>query len=269
MSSLLQQWLDFANGLAPEWLLLVDLLVCYSLVLILLRAFGAYGLSLFIVIGVVAANIQVLTAANFPHLSGLTDTSLMPLGTVLFSATFLATDCLSEFYGKKAARRGVMLGFAGAIMMTLVMMVALGYRPLSVEEAGADMGWARENYNHIMALFLPVPAIIAASLCSYLISQLNDIWIFLTIRWVTKGRFLWLRASLSTAISGLLDNIIFSTLAWVVFTNTPVSFDVLLSYIFGTYLIRLLLAATEAPVIELARYFVPNRDRQSKVIPQE
>lgn len=266
MASLIQDWLHFSQSLAPEWMLLIDWLICNIAVLLLLRLFGAFGLTLFIVVAVIGANIQVLTASNFTHLTGFLETSLMPLGTILFSTSYLATDSLTEFYGKKAAQRSVFLGFAGAILFTIMMLVALGYRTLTVGEAGEDMAWARENYGHMLALFLPIPAIIAASVCSYLISQMNDIWVFLFIRWLTKSRFLWLRASLSTALSGLVDNIIFNTLAWVVFSENPISFEVLLSYIFGTYLIRVFLALTEAPVIELARFFVPKRDRQAKVM---
>ena len=265
MASLILDWLNFSQSLAPEWMLLIDWLICNAAILLLLRLFGALGLTLFIVVAVIGANIQVLTASNFTHLNGFLESGLMPLGTILFSASYLATDSLTEFYGKKAAQRSVLLGFAGAILFTLMMFVALSYRPLSVAEAGTDMAWAMENQGHMMALFMPIPAIIAASVCSFLISQMNDIWVFLLIKWLTKNRFLWLRASLSTAFSGLVDNIIFSTLAWVVFSENPVSFEVLLSYIFGTYLIRLLLAITEAPVIELARFFVPKRDRQMKV----
>ncbi|MBX7147408.1 MAG: queuosine precursor transporter [Alphaproteobacteria bacterium] len=244
--------INLMNGLTPEWVMAIDLVVCYLVMFILLRLFGAAGLQIYIAVAVIAANIQVLKIVQF---------SIYPdpvaLGTVLFSTTYVATDILTEYYGRPVARRAVLLGFAGMIMMTMMMTIALGYHPLPPDQDGG-------NHNHILSLFLPIPAILVASMCAYLVSQFNDIWVFQTIRRLTKGRMLWLRAAGSTAVSALIDNIVFSTLAWYILAPEPVEMHTLIfTYILGTYFIRLALALTETPVMYLARRCLPFQDRKN------
>jgi uncharacterized integral membrane protein (TIGR00697 family) len=102
---------------------------------------------------------------------------------------------------------------------------------------------------------------------SYLISQFNDVMVFQKIRAWTGSRHMWLRAGGSTAISALIDNIIFNSLAWVVFPwllgEQPLGLAALIfTYIIGTYWIRLAMAVAEAPFIYLAGRFLPPEDRQ-------
>lgn len=244
------QWM---NARPPELVWLIEVLVCYGAVLVMLRLFGKSGLYVFIAVAVIGANIQVLKAVQFNVYP-----DPVALGTVLFTASYFATDALTEFYGRAAARRGIMLGFAAMLLMTVVMLVALGYRPLTPGEAGEAMAWALPYHGHILAILLPVPAILAASMVAYLTSQFTDVWAFLLIRRLTRQRFLWLRTSGSTMLSALIDNTVFSVLAWVVFAAQPVPLDALVfTYILGTYLIRVVLAAIEAPFMYLARAVRP------------
>lgn len=252
------------NGLSPEAMLIVEFLVCAIVLLIMLRAFGAMGMVVFIAVGVVGANVQVLKAVKFSIFS-----DPVALGTILFSSTYIATDILTEFYGRDTARKAVMLGFAALLMMSTFMIMALGYRPLTPAEAGEAMAWAVPNHDYMMALFLPGPILLVAGLTSYLVSQILDIWVFQKIRGATGSRLLWLRASGSTCISALVDNIVFSTLAWVVLptllgqTDQVVSLDALVfTFILGTYWMRLAMAIAEAPIIYLARACLPSADRQ-------
>ena len=249
------------NGLPPEAMLVIEMAICFTLIPIMLRLFGPSGMFVYIAIGIVGANIQVLKAVKFSFFSDPT-----ALGTVLFASSYLCTDVLTEYYGRAAAKRGILLGFAAMLLMTVMMMLAMGYRPMTPAEAGDGMAWALPNHAHIVALFLPAPTLLAASMTSYLISQFNDVMVFQKIRAMTKARHMWLRAAGSTAISALIDNIIFNSLAWVIFPwilgETPLSIRVLIfSYIIGTYWIRLAMAVIEAPYIYVAGWFLPPEDR--------
>ncbi|MFC5417682.1 VUT family protein [Dongia soli] len=42
---------------------------------------------------------------------------------------------LTEYYGRAPARRGFWLGFAVMLLMTCMMMLAIGYRPMTAAEA--------------------------------------------------------------------------------------------------------------------------------------
>jgi len=250
------------NGLPPEAMLFIEMAVCFTLIPVMLRLFGPAGMFVYIAIGIVGANIQVLKAVKFSVFSDPT-----ALGTVLFASSYLCTDVLTEYYGRATARRGILLGFAAMLLMTVMMMLAMGYRPMTAAEAGDAMAWALPNHDHIVALFLPAPTLLTASMTSYLISQFNDVMVFQRIRKATGVRHMWLRAAGSTAVSALVDNTIFNTLAWVVFPwiigETPLSISALVfTYIIGTYWIRLGMAVIEAPYIYVAGWFLPPEDRK-------
>jgi hypothetical protein len=254
------------NALPTESMLAIELVVVFSLIPLVLRVFGAAGMFIFIAVGIIAANVQVLKAASFAFYA-----APIPLGTVVFSATYVATDVLTEYYGRASARKAVWMGFAAMLLMTIMMLLVMGYRPMSPEAAQeSGMDWALPNHDHILALYLPQATLLIAGLSSYLISQMNDIYLFQKIRqWTGRGQ-LWIRACGSTAISALLDNIVFSTLAWMVFPwllghrEQMVDLHTLIfTYILGTYWIRLAMALLEAPFIYAARWFLPEEDRRA------
>ena len=69
---------------------------------------------------------------------------------------------------------------------------------------------------------------------------------------------LWFRLNVSTLLSGLLDNILFSVLAWVIFSPTPISIQSLVfTYILGTYVARVVVSITSTPIIYLSYKFFP------------
>jgi uncharacterized integral membrane protein (TIGR00697 family) len=253
------------NALPTESMLAIELAVVFSLIPLMLRL-GAAGMFIFIAVGIIAANVQVLKAASFAFYA-----APIPLGTVAFSATYVATDVLTEYYGRATARKAVWLGFAAMLLMTVMMLLAMGYAPMTPEAAKASgMDWALPNHDHILALYLPQATLLIAGLSSYLISQMNDIYVFQKIRqWTGTGQ-LWVRACGSTAVSALVDNTVFSTLAWMVFPwllgqhDQVVGFNTLVfTFILGTYWIRLAMAVLEAPFMYAARWFLPEEDRRA------
>ena len=254
------------NALPTESMLAIELVVVFSLIPIMLRLFGAPGMFVFIAVGILAANIQVLKAASFAFYA-----APIPLGTVVFSATYVATDVLTEYYGRATARKAVWLGFAAMLLMTAMMLLALGYRPMSTEDAAASgMEWALPFHDHILALYVPQVIFLVAGLTSYLISQFNDIYVFQKIRSWTGRSQLWVRACGSTAVSALVDNTVFSTLAWYVFPRLLGQdeqavdlYTLIFTFILGTYWIRLAMALFEAPAIYAARWFLPEEDRRA------
>ncbi len=246
MISGLQQW-------DPQWVDAVLLLVCFSAAVVMLRLFGKAGLYVYMAVAIIGANIQVLKIVKFGFMA-----EPVALGTVLFSTTFLVTDILTEHYGKAAARKAVWLGFAAMLLWTAVATLTLGYAPLTAEQAGEGLAWATETHGHMAALFTPFPQILVASLISYAISQTHDVWLYDLIRRVTGGRKLWLRNNVATIASALLDNIVFSTLAWVVLADEPVGLQTLVfTYILGTFWIRVIVALLDTPFLYLARRVSP------------
>lgn len=254
------------NALPTESMLAIELVVVFALIPLVLRPFGAAGMFIFVAVGIIAANVQVLKAASFAFYA-----APIPLGTVVFSATYVATDVLTEYYGRATARKAVWLGFAAMLVMTVMMLLAMGYQPMTAEAAAeSGMEWALPNHEHIAALYLPQATLLIAGLASYLISQFNDIFLFQKIRqWTGRGQ-LWVRSCGSTAVSALIDNTVFSTLAWMVFPwllgqhDQVVGINTLIfTFILGTYWIRLAMALFEVPFMYAARWFLPEEDRRA------
>jgi len=241
------------NALPPVAVWVIMLAACFLGVIAMLRLFGEAGLYVYIAVAIIGANVQVLKAVKFGIYA-----EPVALGTILFSTTYLCTDILAEHYGPASARRGVMIGFASYLLWVVFMVITLGFQPMTLEQAGEAMAWALPFHDHMVALFTPAPAFFVAGMTAYLISQHHDVWLFGLLRRVTGGRYLWLRNNASTLVSALIDNVIFSLLAWVVFAPQPVGWHALIfTYILGTYGLRVLVALLDTPFVYLAGRAVP------------
>lgn len=256
MGGVLQAIVTWLNGIPPEFVSALMMLAAYGGVLVLLRLFGAWGLTAFVLSGVIGANIQVLKVVQFNIFP-----NPVALGTVLFTSTYLATDMLTEYYGPVAARRAIWLGFCGLLLHNLFMLLTLGYRPLDAGAVGAEYAWALPNHDAMTSLFMPQPGLLIAGLAAYLISQHLDVAAFLWLRKRTHSKHLWVRNLGSTLASTFIDNVVFSVLAWVVFAPTPMPWQPLVfTYILGTYAARLIVALLDTPIMYMSRLCLPEED---------
>lgn len=222
--------------MSNEFLWLGFALLDLSVAVALFRLFGRSGLFALIVFNLVLCNIQVLKTVE---LFGMTTT----LGNVLYASVFLATDLLSEFYGKEEAKRGVLLGFATLVMAAVYMQIALHFTP-SAEDFAQP---------HLAVIFGFMPRVAVASLAAYLVSQYHDVWAFHAIRERTGEGRLWLRNNASTMFSQLLDSVIFCFIAFAGVFPWSVFWEIL----FTTYLMKLIVAMLDTPFIYLAKRFKP------------
>ena len=104
--------------MSNELLWILFMLGNLATTLLVFRYFGREGLLALIAVMIILCNLQVMKITT---LFGFTVT----LGNVLYGSIFFATDLLSEVYGKREARKGVLLGFIGMLLMTGVMQLAL------------------------------------------------------------------------------------------------------------------------------------------------
>lgn len=226
-----------------ELLTLILLVSCGLIILFMMRLYGSTGLMVYSSLAVVVANLQVQKATTFQFFH-----EPIALGTVVFSSIFIVSSILTEYYGKAQARKAVWISFTGMILVSLFMLVTVGFKPAC--------GFS-EAHQAMCILFLPVPALIAASLIAYAIGQFNDIWIFAALSRLTAGKFLWFRSFIATLIGAFLDNLIFSILAWMVFAPHPLPWKtVLFTYVLGTYILRVFIALVSIPFVYLARLMV-------------
>ena len=235
--------IDYMNAINGEWISIYLFLFCALSILLMLRLFGDVGLYVYSATATILANIQVLklgTLSLFPE--------PIALGTITFSTVFLTSDIITEHYGKAAAYKSVWINFSIQIITTVIMLFIIGTKPIE-----GDI-----FHNALEALFLPSPRLIASSLIAFVASQLLEITLFQAISNISSRKMLWLRTNASVMISSLVDNIIFSLLAWVILAPNPVSTHTLIyTYILGTYIIRLVLSLFSTPIMYLSYYFTP------------
>ena len=264
ISSIPQNIINLISNQNTEVVWFIMLILCFLSILVFLRLFGYVGLYVYSAIAIIAANIQVLKQANFNFFSSINEKiipfyepSPIALGTILFASTFLCTDILSEYYGKEKARKNVLIGFCSFFLMTILMLVTIGIQP-------AEDEWVSMVQESLAILFTPMTSIFVSSMIAYLISQYFDIWFFSYLKTVSSNKLLWLRNNVSTAVSSLIDNTIFSIFAWIILNPNPFPLsDVIMTFILGVYLLRVLIALLDTPFIYLARYFIPKEKNTS------
>jgi uncharacterized integral membrane protein (TIGR00697 family) len=166
----------------------------------------------------------------------------MSVGGIPFPLTFVLTDILNEFYGKRVVRRVTFLGFAMTGLAFLMIHVAAVLPWLT----GADQpDWKGLPPSHWNSVFTGATQIQIASMIAYLTSQLLDISIFFAIKRWTGNRFLWLRATGSTVISQGIDTALVTLIGF----GGAMSNDVLVEMIGTGYVIKIIVAIAMTPLI--------------------
>lgn len=221
-----------------ELLWLGYLLFNYTVILLAYRYWGKVGLLLFVPLSVVLANIQVLKVMT---LFGIETT----MGNIAIGGVFLVSDILSEIEGKRYAKKLISIGFITMIFTTVVMNWAIAITP----------GSSDTFQNHLVAIFglnimeLSVVRITAASIIAFILSQLFDVWAYQIIRkWKPSYKDIWIRNNFSTVIGQIIDNSIFTILAFG--GQYPV--DVLFTIAFSTYFLELFISFMDTPFVYLA-----------------
>lgn len=124
-------------------------------------------------------------------------TMSVPAGLIAYPFTFLATDLISELFGRKKAQLVVWIGFS----MNAFMLFLMSVNHWLPDSAGVSGG---------LPLFEGVYEFmvgnVIASMIAYLIAQSVDVRLFHFWKKKTKGKHLWLRNNGSTMFSQLVDS---------------------------------------------------------------
>ncbi len=210
-------------------------------VLLLYRVFGKQGLYGAIVLNIMLCNIM---GPKLTHVFTFNTT----MGAILYSGIYFATDLLSERYGRREASRAVWLGFSTSLMVIVLTHIGLVFEPT---QYGSEEAQALSATTHAAqeALFGITPIIVMGSLCAYLASQLNDVYLFHWLKRRTQGRHLWLRNNVSTLTSQAIDTVIFASIGW----TGLISFSEALQIGLTKYFFKATIAAIDTPFIYWAR----------------
>ncbi|WP_174220820.1 queuosine precursor transporter [Borrelia turcica] len=218
--------------MSNEALWFIMLICTYSILIVIYKFFGKKGLFVWVSSSVAIANIQVLKQIT---IFGFNAT----LGNIIYASTYIATDILSEFYGRHVSKKAVYIGFISFIAFAFNTNIQLYFSPNKYDI----------HFNSLQNIFSSIPILLVASIIAYIISQLNDIYLYQLIK-NKFPKFLFIRSNGSTLVSELIDTIVFVSIA-TYFNVFPkeVYFDIVLS----TYVIKAFAGLLGTPFIYTAK----------------
>lgn len=211
--------------------LIIEIIVVFGLLLAAKKFFGKAGIFAWIAVATVFANI--FEAKNI-MLFGLN----LAAGHVMFGSVFLATDILSECYGKDQAKRGVWVGLFADVALIACTQLCRVYIPSALDTANPG----------VQRLFSMSVRITAASAVMFFISNWCDVLLFNKIKELTKGRFLWLRNNVATIVCNCLENFLFYILAFY----PSFSMGQIMSMGLATCLLEIVIGVCDTPFLYIA-----------------
>ena len=188
-----------------------------------------------VVSSIVLANVLATKIAQFGDF-------VVPAGFLGLAVAFLATDLLSENYGKEAARQAVI-----AAAFSIVIGYGLIYTAMLMPSAPFYDSTA---YNQVLGAST---YIVVASFITIITSQYIDIALFHIIK--ERVSYKWARNLGSTATSQFVDTTLFIGLAFFllpsVFGGDVTPLGVVIGLIIGQYLVKVAVAVLDTPIFYL------------------
>jgi len=171
-------------------------------------------------------------------------TFLIAVGVLPYPMTFLCTDLISEFFGKRRANFVVWVGLILNLWVMFILWIG-----------GVLPGTESPAFFKIRTLAFGA---VTASMLAYLTAQFVDVHLFHFWKRLTKGKHLWLRNNGSTMVSQAVDTVAVILITYKVGglkemidadTHVP---SLLITLILTGYAFKFVAAALDTPVIYLA-----------------
>ena len=209
----------------------ISIILTFSSVVMMEKLFKKEGLYVWVSIATILANIIVCKTVT---VLGLTSS----LGNIMFASNFLATDILSEKYGKEDAKKAITIALVSTIIFIVTTQISLLYIPDTTDIA-------QESMKTLFGLNLRTSI---ASLSMFYISNLFDIYLFDKLRQKYPKK-LWLRNNVATIISNCAENYLFATIAFLGIFDIPTIISIATT---GT-IIEIVIALLDTPFIYLSK----------------
>jgi uncharacterized PurR-regulated membrane protein YhhQ (DUF165 family) len=221
--------------------------------------------------------LNILGITKFIHLGPLA----LAVGVLPYPLTFLCTDFISEFYGRKRANFVV---WVGVLLNGLIIgFMWLGNQVPGISEAVRPAwlpvgSWQPPPWQ-ILPLANPIPlasgaaangptelfhllysctrGAVLASMAAYIAAQFCDVFLFHFWKRITRGKHLWLRNNGSTMISQLVDStaVIFITF-WIPFSQGDKALAEMLALVGSSYLFKVAVAGIDTVPFYLGVHYL-------------
>ncbi len=171
-------------------------------------------------------------------------TMSVPVGVIAYPFTFLATDLISELYGRKKAQLVVWVGF----WMNVFMLFLMSVNHWLPNTAGISGG-----LNLFEGVYEFMIGNTIASMIAYLVAQTVDVRLFHFWKNFTKGKHLWLRNNASTTVSQLVDSTAILSILYMAgnLGDNVKTVGALMILILNSYLFKFFFALFDTPLFYL------------------
>jgi hypothetical protein len=176
-------------------------------------------------------------------------------GVLIWPIVFILTDVINEYFGRRGVR---LISYAAVVMIAYSFLFAYA----SIHLAPADW-WVTVNKDRgvpdMQAAYGSVFGqglwTIGGSITAFFIGQVIDVAIFHRIRRLTGERWIWLRATGSTAVSQLVDSFV---VLYIAFVLGPQQWPVGLFLAVGTvnYVYKMVAAVALSPLLYVSRRWI-------------
>jgi len=184
------------------------------------------------------------------------------VGVLPYPLTFLATDLISELYGRKRANFVVFVGLILNLWVIFIMWlggVMPGFEALTpAGDIARDAAGRLPVFYEVRALTFGA---VTASMIAYMAAQFIDVYMFHFWKNLTKGKHLWLRNNGSTLVSQLVDTVAVIMVTHYYAHALPVDvarpiFNQLLIFIVSGYTFKLLAALIDTGPFYLSVHYL-------------
>lgn len=212
-------------------LTIISIIICFGTLVLIEKKFKKEGVYCWMVFATITANIAVCKNIE---IGGIVFT----LGNILFASNFLATDILSEKYGKEVSKKGVYMALTFAIIFLVAMQIVMLFIP-----DNSDI-----SQQYLKGLFEINLRTTIASVAMFFLSNIANVYLYDWIKNKVRNK-LWLRNNVSTLTTNCLENFFFIFLA---FTGIY-DFSLMLQIALTTCLAEIIIGLCDTPFLYLSK----------------
>lgn len=217
-----------------ESIFIIHILIVVSFLLFALRL-GKNYLLILVAIQAILANLFVIKQIDlFSKVVTSTD--------VFIVGSYLGTNILQEYFGKKEANKAIKISFFSMIFFLIMSKIHLIYVP-------SKFDITNESFQNILS---NSPRIIISSIFVFFLTQRLDVIFFDFLKKIFKDKFFTMRIFISSMAAQLIDTILFTFFALSGLVES------IFNVIILSFLIKSLVILFAAPFTKLSKYVVKN-----------
>lgn len=207
------------------------------------------GFQLFIILSgifiasLVSCNLIFKKFFSYYYVEQFDFSMVVSVGIIAYPITFLATDLISELFGRKRANQVVISGVVVSLFVLLL---------VTLSDYVSAMSFSPVSDEVFTQVFGNTGAAITSSMIAYLIAQFIDVRIFHFWKTKTKGRHLWLRNNFSTIPSQLIDT---AVVLLVLCQAGEIGWENFAPFLLAGFVFKVIVALLDTPILYVIVYW--------------